>query len=137
LLLAGLLGLLLLLAGLLRRLLALLLTTLGLLLTTLGLLLTTLGLLLASLRRSLLLQELGQILELGDHAHAAFLIARIGQRTRAFYHLLDILLALGIHLRLCKLLLDLIEPLRALLLLRQCRCACEQHEPTAGEQSRA
>ena len=96
----------------------LLLLGLGLLLTRLGLLPVLLRLLLlAALRRAFLFHQLREILQLGDDPHTAFLIAGLGQCARALDHLLDVLLALRIHLRLGQLLLDLIESLRAPLLL--------------------
>ena len=92
--------------------------------------------LLARLRR-LFVEELRQILKLRHDLHAAFLVAGVGERTRTADHLLDIVLALLIQLGLGQLLLDLIEPLRAVLLLRQCRSARGEDQRAAGEQRRA
>ena len=76
--------------------------------------------LLARLRR-LFVEELRQILKLRHDLHAAFLVASAGERTRPADHLLDVVLALLIQLGLRQLLLDPVKPLRAVLLLRQCR----------------
>ena len=95
-----------------------------------------LGLLLLALlaRRRLFVEELCQVLELGHDLHAAFLVTGIGERARTADDLLDIVLALLIHLCLGQLLLDLIEPLRTVLLLRQCGPARGENERAAGEQ---
>ena len=63
-------------------------------------LLRLLPLLLASLSCSLPLQELGQVLKLGNDPHAAFLIAGGRERARTLDHLLDVLLARRLQLRL-------------------------------------
>jgi hypothetical protein len=101
---------------------------LGLLLLRLDLILLGLlgwlrRLLLPGLRRPLLFQEQRQILQLGDDPHAAFLVAGLRERARTLDHLLDVLLALRFQLCLGQLLLDLIEPLGALLLLGERRRA--------------
>jgi hypothetical protein len=123
--------------GRLRRLLLILLGLLGglrrLLLILLGLLGGLRRLLLASLPRPLLFQDQREILQLGHDPHAAFLVAGVSQRARALDHLLDVFLTLRFQLRLRQLLLDLIESLGALLLLRERGRARQEHEPAAGE----
>jgi hypothetical protein len=91
--------------------------------------------LLARLRR-LFVEELRQILKLRHDLHAAFLVAGVGERTRTADHLLDVVLALLIQLGLRQLLLDPVQPLRAVLLLRQCRRARGEDQRAAGEQRR-
>ena len=105
---------------LLRLLLGLLL--LRLLLTLLRLLLTLLRLLLlpaalGGLQLPGLLERLHQVVELGHDAHAAFLIAALGERARAIHDLLDVAQPILLELGLGKPLLDLVELLRAILLL--------------------
>ena len=73
-------------------------------------------------------------MQLGDDPHAPVLIAGVSQHARTLDDPPNVLLTLGIHRRLCQLLLDLVEALRAPLLLRKRRRARDQHEATAGEQ---
>ena len=112
-----------------------------LLVTTLRLLLVLLcarrRLLSAGLRRqaAALLERLHQVLELGDHAHAARAVAGVGERARALDDLLDVALALPGELGLADPLLDPVE-LRAAVaaLLSHGRPRCHQREAGPGQQ---
>ena len=93
---------------------------------------------LSGLQSARLVERGHELVELGDHVHAAFLIAGVGQQPRALDHLVDVALPLRFQLRLRQLPLDLIEPLRAfLLLLRQRRPRRDERETAAGKQCRA
>ena len=76
-------------------------------------------------------------MQLGDHPHAPVLITGRSQRACSLDDLSNVLSALGIHRRLYQLLLDLVEALRASLLLRKRRRACDHHHAAAGKQGAA
>jgi hypothetical protein len=83
-----------------------------------------------------LLLGVNQVVELGDHVHAAFLVAGIGQKASTLNHVVDVALPLRVELRLPQLLLNLIEPLRALL-LRDRRPCKQDSRGCAGQQGAA
>ena len=86
-------------------------------------------------RLAALVQGLHQILELGHDAHAAFVIAGVGQGARPVDDLLDVVLTVLRQIGLGHLLLDLVQLLCTFLgLLREGRPGRHQRQPGTGQQ---